>query len=92
MEITITETTVAEINGIRVGAANVWDDDYVTDDGQSHNGPTAKLAVMGDTPETDFDVNAYVGKVVTFGNERWRVTAISEPPGALGSVTLERVD
>ena len=88
MEITITETTVAEINNIRVGVANVWDDDYVTDEGQSMNGPTAKLAVMGNTPETDFDVKAYVGKRVNIGGEIWRVTVISEPPGGLGSITL----
>ncbi|HIA02319.1 MAG TPA: sel1 repeat family protein [Myxococcales bacterium] len=91
-EITITENTVAEINDIRVGAACVWDDDYVSDEGQSLNGPTAKLSVMGDTPETDFDVKAYVGKVVSIAGEQWRVTVISEPPDGFGSVTLARVN
>jgi hypothetical protein len=91
MEVTIVETTVAEINGIRVGAANIWDDDYTTDDGQNLHGPTAHLAVMGDTPDTDFSLKAYVGKVITFGDELWRVTEIHEPPNTRGSITLVRV-
>ncbi len=90
MEITIAETAVGEIDGIRVGVANVWSEDYDLDDGTPQHGPRATLAVMGTTPETDFDVRVHPGTVVRIGSVNVEVTSIYEPEGAPGSVTLRQ--
>ena len=88
MEITIVETTVGEVAGIRVGVGSVIEEDYVLGDGPPQRGPRATLAVMGDTPETDFDARVHVGMVITIDQTRVEVLDVKAPAGVLGSVTL----
>ena len=90
MEITIVETTVGEVDGIRVGVANVWAEDYDLDDGTPQHGTRATLAVMGTTPETDFDVRVHPGAVVRIGSVDVEVLSVHEPENAPGSVTLKQ--
>lgn len=91
MEITIVETTVGEVAGIRVGVASVIEEEFVLDNGEPQRAPRATLAVMGDTPETDFDARVHAGMVVTIAEHAVVVTDVRAPANALGSVTL-RVD
>ena len=92
MELVIPETAVGEVAGIRVAVGNVWEDDYTQADGTEGVRPGATLYVMGDTPETDFDVRVFVGVEVEIGAQKVRVKTIYEPPSAPGSVTLELID
>ncbi len=88
--ITIVETTVGVLSGVRVGVANVWDEDYETEAGEAARGVRGTLAFMGDDPEDDFDQRVVAGDVVRVNGESWRVVAVTEPPTGLGSITLER--
>jgi len=92
MELVITETTVAEVSGIRVAVGNVWEDEYTQSDGTESVRPGATLYVMGNTPETDFDVRVYEGLEVEIGVQKVRIKNIYAPPRALGRVTLEFLD
>ena len=92
MELVIPETVVGEVNGIRVAVGNVWEDEYTQTDGTEGVRPGATLYVMGNTPDTDFDVRVYEGLEVDIGSQKVRVKSIYEPPSAPGSVTLELID
>ena len=91
MEFIIPETAVAEVDGIRVAASSLWDEEY-TLDGQTVTGPRATLVVMGTTPETDFDVRVHVGQEITIGARRLEVLSIHAPDGKVGTVTLRSLD
>ena len=92
MELVIPETVVSEVHDIRVAVGNVWEDEYTRIDGSRGVRLAATLYVMGNTPDTDFDVRVYEGLEVTIGSQKIRVKRIYEPPNALGSVTLEFID
>ena len=58
MEIVIPETAVAEVGGIRVAVGNIWEEEFELDSKQV-TASRATLYVMGDTPDTDFDVRVH---------------------------------
>ena len=89
MRVTLTETTVAELSGVRVGLSRVWEEDWEDASGRPAHGVRATLSVMGDDPEDDFDQRVGLGDLVTVAGEVWRVVSVSEPPEGLGSVVVE---
>lgn len=81
---TIDETTVGDLDGVRVPMGNMTTGAYTLPDGTEKTGPICSLALPGGP------VFVGVGSVVTVGGARWEVTAVDKTPGELGSVTLTR--
>ncbi len=77
--ITIVETTVAELEGIRIGASSFWDG-------------SCRLSLMGGEPAEDRDLRVRQGDSVRIGGRIYMVTRLLDPEDGKGSVTLERVD
>jgi hypothetical protein len=84
---TIEETTVGDLDGTRVPMGNVTDGHYTLPDGTEKAGPICSL-VLGDGPGTFVGA----GSVIEVDGVKWTVLAVDHPPGALGSVTLQKND
>ena len=84
---TIDETTVGDLDGVRVPMGNVTHGTYTLPDGATATGPICSLALPGET-------GVFVGKgsVVAVDGTRWQVEAVVAPPTGLGSVRLRRLD
>lgn len=91
MRRTITETTVAELSGVRVGVANIWEEENPGAGGAPARVLRATLSVMGEGAD-DFDRRLGAGDTVLIAGEAWRVVAVSEGQGGRGSLTVERLD
>lgn len=81
---TIEETTVGDIDGVRVPMANMTRGSYTLPDGTEKEGLICAL-VLPDGP-----VFVGEGSVVEISGGRWEVTGIRKPAGELGSVTLTK--
>ncbi len=86
---TITETTVGELDGVRVGVANIWERDYVDATGAARHGVTARVAWTDQGGSERWEVVG-VGSRLVLGAFVWRVTAIDKAPGSPGEVRWER--
>ncbi len=73
--LTLVENLVAEIEGVRLAAGQFWEG-------------SCRISVMGESPEMDYDRRVRPGDVLTIGRRRYRVTSLTDPPDAPGSVTL----
>ena len=82
---TIDETTVGELDGVRVPMGNMTTGEYVLPDGTKKHGPICSLALPGGP-----GVFVGVGSEVMVDNNRWTVTVVDNPPEGLGSVTLRK--
>jgi hypothetical protein len=71
-EIAITEGTVAPLEGVPVGAGNMWERDYELSDKATRHGPSAMLFIKGESP-------AVVGKgsIVSVGGVKWIVLGVT---------------
>ncbi len=87
---TLTETTVGELDGVRVGLANVWERDYVDAAGAARTGVTARVA-WTDAGGTERWEVVGVGSRVAFSASAWQVTRIEKVAGTPGEVVWERV-
>lgn len=74
-DLTLVENLVAEIEGLRVAAGQFWEG-------------SCRISVMGQAPGMDYNRRVRPGDVLTIGRRRYRVTALTDPPDAPGSVTL----
>ncbi len=81
---TIEETTVGDLNGVRVPMGNVIEDDYTLPDGTVARGLVCALALESGP------LWVGAGSVVEVGGATWRVVSVKRPPGERGEVTLER--
>ena len=84
---TIQETTVGDLDGIRVPMGNMTRLDYALPDGSTRHGLVCSLALPG-------RIGIFVGmdSEVDVEGTRWRVVGIEKRPGQPGSVTLRRLD
>lgn len=87
-EVTITETTVADLAGLRLGVGNVWDDDFTGPDGRPTRGPTAMLAISDEAGKTLHRERVHAGSEVSAGGHRFRIQSVHAPENGLGSVTV----
>jgi hypothetical protein len=71
-EIAITEGTVARLEGIPVGAGNMWEREYELADNVPRHGPSAMLFVQGESP-----VIVGEGSIVSVGEVKWIVLGVS---------------
>lgn len=83
---TIEETTVGDLDGVRVPMANMTQGDYVLPDGTTRRGWICALVIPG-APA----VFVGAGSQVTVGGVRWEVLDVQKNAGALGTVTLKRL-
>jgi hypothetical protein len=81
---TIDETTVGDLDGVRVPMANMTTGSYTRADGSEARGTICALVLPGGP------VFVGLGSAVTLDGARWEVVAIEKSPGQFGSVTLER--
>lgn len=88
MEITIVETTVADVGELRVGVGNAWDDEYTDASGATKTGPTAMLSVTDADGEKVLRQQVHPNQVLDFGGKRYRVTNVNAPDDGRGSITL----
>ncbi|GEM_PF-2738849 len=81
----IEETTVGDLDGVRVGMGNMTRGAYTKADGSAANGLICSLAIDG-------AVGVFVGEgsEVAVRGATWVVTALEKSPGEPGSVTLRR--
>lgn len=84
---TIEETTVGDLNGVRVPMGNMTRGTYTLPDGREQKGWICSL-VIGPGP----GVFVGVGSVVEVGGARWEVVDVQKTPGQLGSVSLQRLE
>ncbi len=84
---TIDETTVGDLDGVRVPMGNMTTGTYTLPDGTEATGTICSLAL----PD---QVGVFVGmdSIVDVEGTKWKVIAISKPEGQLGSVTLQKLD
>ena len=82
----MTEGTVADLGGRRVGVANVWDRAYPLPDGSQRSGPTAQLMI-----DDGSDVVVGDGSEVGFGATRWRVDWVRKIGSEPGEVRFTEV-
>lgn len=83
---TIEETTVGDLDGVRVPMGNMTRGTYTLPDGTEQTGLICALALK--------PAPRFVGKgsVVEVEGARWEVTAIEKEGSGPGSVTLTRLD
>lgn len=87
MSETITETTVANLSGIRIGVANIGRGDYTLPDGSNRVGLSASLFFPDDTR-----VNVGPGSIVKIGDGEWRITEVKKGWfEKRGKVTFEQI-
>lgn len=83
---TIEETTVGDLDGVRVPMGNMTTGSYELPGGRQGHGPICSLALPGRT-----GVFVGQGSVVDVEGDRWEVLRVELRPGALGSVTLRKL-
>lgn len=81
----IEETTVGELRGEQVGAANGYEDDYELPDGRRERGPTMGLFVLG----TDQKHRLGRGSELTVRDITWTVRAVELRSSGNGWIELE---
>jgi hypothetical protein len=86
--VTITETTIAEVAGLRIGVGNVWDAEFVGPDGQPARGPTAMVSFSDAAGQDLHRERVHAGSELLVGGRRYRIDAVHAPASGLGSVTL----
>jgi hypothetical protein len=79
-EVAIREGTVAPLNGVSVGAGNLWERDYAPAGAASRRGPCAMLFVKGQDPAVvgegsiiEVDAAKWIVLGVTLGRPRGEV-------------------
>lgn len=89
---TIEETTVGDLDGVRVPMGNMTQGTYTLPDGQQRAGWICSLA-LPPAPGEPQRPGVFVGQgsVVELGRSRWEVLSVNKVPGELGSVTLRRL-
>jgi hypothetical protein len=85
----ITETTVGNLNGVRVGVGNIWERTYTLPDGTVRSGLTAQLFILVNDQNPGIVVGQ--GSVVTVGASRWEVIAVTKAGQERGTVTLKEL-
>ena len=86
--LTVTETTIADLAGLRMGVANIWEDEFKGPDGKSKRGPTAMLSIIDDKGTTLLRERVHPGSEVEAQRHRFRIESINAPENALGSITI----
>lgn len=83
----IQETTVGDLAGVSVGAANMWEREFVDGAGTARRGLTARL----DWEEGGETRRVVVGEgsIVEIGGHRWQVVRLVKTEGANGTVALK---
>lgn len=84
--IAVTEGTVADLGGLRVGVANLWDRAYPLPDGSQRTGPTAQLMI-----DDGSDLVVGNGSEVGFGATRWRVDCVRKTGSEPGEVRFTEI-
>jgi len=83
------ETAVTDVDGIRAGLANVWEESFAGDDGEPRRGVRGTICFMQEGSSSDFDVRVGLGDEFDLENRRYRVVEINEGEPR-GSLRLER--
>ncbi len=83
------ETAVTEVDGIRAGLANVWEESFAGDDGEQRRGVRGTICFMREGSSSDFDVRVGLGDEFDLKDRRYRVVEINEGEPR-GSLMLER--
>jgi len=84
----IDETTVGDLDGVRVPMGNVTTGAYTLPDGTTRRGDICSLVL----PDQRVGVFVGAGSEVVVEGVRWRVLAVDNPTDGLGSVRLQKVD
>jgi hypothetical protein len=82
-DLVIVATTQAHVDGVAVGAGNIWSGAYTLPDGTERTGLSAGLWIGGANA-----VRVGPGSVVQIGPARWEVIAVESTGG--GQVRLRR--
>ncbi|HGY89850.1 MAG TPA: hypothetical protein ENK43_01620 [Planctomycetes bacterium] len=83
------ETAVADVDGVRVGLANVWEESFTGDDGEFRSGVRGTICFMRDGASGDLDIRVGLGDEFVLDGRRYRVIEIDDGEPR-GSLTLER--
>jgi hypothetical protein len=84
-EVVIEATTQAQVDGVGVGAGNIWEGEYALPDGARRTGLSAGLWVGPNA------IRVGPGSVVTVGVGRWEVVAVEQSADGRGRVRLKRL-
>jgi len=86
----IDETTVGDLDGVRVPMGNVTHGEYTLPDGTTKTGDICSLVIPG--RERGGGVFVGAGSVVEVDGTKWKVLAVDNPTEGLGSVRLQKLD
>ena len=81
----IEATTQARLDGVGVGAGNIWEGEYALPDGARRTGISAGLWIGPNA------IRVGPGSVVTAGAGRWEVIAVERDADGRGRVRLRRL-
>jgi hypothetical protein len=84
--IAVTEGTIADLAGLRVGVANVWERAYQLPDGSQRTGPTAQLMI-----DDGSDLVVGDGSEVGIGATRWQVDWVRKSGSEPGEVRFTQI-
>ncbi len=87
-ELTITETTMADFAGLRLGVGNVWEAEFTGADGKPTRGPTAMLSFAASDGGDLHRERVHVGSHVTVSGQTFEIRKVNAPETGLGSVTV----
>lgn len=82
----IVENTQGEVEKLRIGVGNIWEEEYTSDEGESKKEMTAGLWVFYRNQKSlDKQITVYIGKSFDVGEYRIKVINIKEGSGSLSS-------
>lgn len=87
-ELTITETTMADFAGLRLGVGNVWDAEFTGADGKPTSGPTAMVSFAAPDGRDLHRERVHKGSHVTVSGQTFEIRNVNAPPEGLGSITV----
>jgi hypothetical protein len=90
-EITIRETTQAQLSGHLVGVGNIWERDLPDDRGVIAPRLSASLSIEEIASREARSEKVFVGSVLSLGADRYAVVNVEEGESEPGSITLRKL-
>ena len=87
----LTENTVIDLDGVRIGLANVWEESFDKSNSHQKRGVRGTLCAMHSDSTKDYDLRVSKGDEIVIAGKYFRVINLSEGEPH-GSLTLEQIE
>lgn len=89
-QVRIVETTQRQVNGVLVGAGNIFADEFVADDGSTQSVLHVTLSLYDPTTDEEHDLRLRAGQKVELGGAVYQLESVDNGPNNRGAVVLAR--